>query len=199
MKIPEIERGCLPTFHQELVESLVYAAERAIPGMRFGIGIHVTDDVNVAMADLCWSLALHLNRRARTVSLNGVDQIVGIKLSPGMVLTTHFTVRDVESLSGKQWVSGNGAELPLLLDDGGPAIVTLTGAQFRAAFIGALRLVEREAKRLVESEDYNWGAGDDDEEVEEDDDWHPEAMLDRVRAMKREVRRLLAVDEVLSR
>lgn len=198
MKVAEIERGCQPTFHQVLVESLVQAAERAMPGMRFAAAATVSEDVYVAMADMCWGLALHLNRHARTVCLNGEDHVVGIKLGPRMVLTTRFTVLDIEFLSGKGWVAGNGTELALLLDDGGPAMVTLTGAQFRAAFVGALRLIERGAKQLIDGEDYNWGAGDDDERVDTDDNWHPEAMLRRVRALKREAQRPLAVDEVLS-
>lgn len=198
MKVPEIERGCYPTHHQALVESLVYAAGRAMPGMTVDRHAIVPSDVYVAMADLCWSLALHVNPEARTVCLNGEDHIVGIKLASRMVLTTRFTVRDVESLSDKQWTVGNGAELPLLLDDGGPAMLTLTGEQFRAAFAGALELVERQAKSLVDGEGYNWGTGDDGHLIEEDEDWHPEAMLARVRSMRREVRRLLAVDSVLA-
>lgn len=198
MKVAAIERGCQPTRHQEHVESLIYAAERAMPGMRFAAAATISEDVYVAMADLCWSLARHLNRRARTVCRNGEDHIVGIKLGPHMVLTTHFTAFDVESLSGKNWVVGNGAELRLLLDDGGPAMVTLTGAQFREAFVGVLRLIEVEAKWLVDGEDYNWGTGDDDEGIATTNEWHPDAMLERVRTMSLEVHRLLAVDEVLS-
>jgi hypothetical protein len=47
VKVPSIERGCYPTFHQQLVESLVFAAERAMPGMRFAADSVVTDDVYV--------------------------------------------------------------------------------------------------------------------------------------------------------
>lgn len=104
MKVPEIERGCSPTRAQELVESLVYAVERAMPGMHVAANAHVTHEVNVAMADLCLALALHINPRAKTVCLNGEDHVVGIKLSEGMVLTTRFTVRDVTWLSTKNWV-----------------------------------------------------------------------------------------------
>lgn len=91
-------------------------------------------------------------------------------------------------------------ELLLIDGHGPPPYEHLDGFRARAALVGLLGLLVKDAEDLVESEDFNWGPDDDaDEEAwkEWDERFHPEQMIIRSRELLASAKQLMAATEVL--
>lgn len=172
--------------YQEAVEKYIDLVERAMPGLKTPMADEVDETMRSALFELGDLLAMVVQPRILRPWPHR-DLVVGVPLAKlmrdgepyTMILRTH---------------SRAGARVPsehALVDGlGPPPEAHLDGFRFVSAFSGLVRIVEAEVRGLIESEDFNW-----------DDEWedeveHPEDMLKRVRAWRREARRHVLVDEM---
>ncbi len=170
--------------YQDAVEGYVALAEKALPGLKATTADEVDETVRTPLFELAGLLAMVVQPRILRPWPDR-DLVVGVPLAKltrdgapyTMILRTHSRV-------------GTLADRTLLDGLGPPPEEHLDGFRFLSAFSGLLRIVEEEVRGLIESEDFNW------DEEREDEVEHPEDMLKRVRAWRREAQKYLLVDEV---
>lgn len=170
--------------YQEAVEQYVALVEKALPGLKATPADEVDETVRTALFDLAGLLATIVQPQILRPWPDR-DLVVGVPLARLMRWGEPYTMLlRTHSRLGTLYEQ-------VLVDGFGPSPADhLDGFRFLSAFSGLLQNVEAEVRALIESEDFNW-----------DDEWedqveHPEDMLTRVRAWRREARRHLLVDEV---
>lgn len=173
--------------YQEAVEKYIDLVEKSLPGLKTATAEELDESVRTPFFELVALLAMVAQPRLLRPWADR-DLVVGVALAKltrdgapyVMVLQTHSRVG---TLDGSALLDGLGP----------PPEEHLDGFRFLSAFSGLIRIVEGEVRGLIASEDFNW-----------DDEWdgeveHPEQMLKRVRAWRKEVRRHLLVDELHAR
>lgn len=184
---------------QHEIELMVACADVATAGLRVAIAELVPANVRDALLDLASRLTVYAGSPRFLRPHPDAEGSVGVTLFKTrrpdgrpytMVLTTHEPI-----------VRPEGERTTLLNDGFGPEPGDhLDGWRFSTAFAGLLRILEREVRRLRDGDDWNWNDGSDPTASPGDDEnWHPEAMLARVRAIRREAERAIAVEEVHAR
>lgn len=181
---------------QHEIEVMVGCADVARVGLRVAIAELVPEHVRDALLDLASRLTVYVGSSRFVQPHPDAEGSVGVTLFRGrrpdrrpytIVLTTHEPI-----------VRSEGGRTKLLNDGFGPEPDDhLDGWRFTTAFAGMLRILEREVRRLRDGDDWNWNDGSDPAASPADDEsWHPAAMLARVRQMRREAERAIAVEEV---
>lgn len=181
------------------IEVMVGCADVAQVGLRVAIAELVPERVRDALLDLARRLTVYVRSPRLLRPHPDAEGSVGAPLFRGrrpdgrpytIVLTTHEPI-----------VRADGEHTRLLNDGCGPEPDDhLDGWRFTTTFAGLLRILEREVRRLRDGDDWNWNDGSDPTaSPAEDENWHPGAMLARVRQMRREAERAIAVEEVHAR
>lgn len=202
-----IERGCAPTEDQAFVEVMLDAATRAQNGVTIAPDALVPAPERGALIDLCRLLATR--ESFFKVKYVHLPLLQGSRRIPGIRLTPHGTTIEIDGPGGREarpyvlvlttWAPRYAHDLDGdLVVDGHTArlLETLRGSAFRLIFHGLLRLVEFWASQVAQGDDYSWGSLDGADEGR-DEQWHPDEMLKRVRAMRRQARTIVCVAEVL--